>query len=132
MTDIEYIRYLRQTAIALKFSFPPEFRRYGLRRLLRCFNGIGAEWMPAKVRGFLTSLFFRLQAAALIHDFEFTYGRKSYCRFTSANVRFAYNSCRSRHPFSGAAGAILCQLFGWQAFRNGRERTEQWNILTFS
>ena len=121
MTDIEYIRYLRQTAIALKFSFPPNFKRYNSQRLLKCFNGIGAEWMPQKLRDIMTDLFFSLQAAALLHDFEYTHGKKTYWRFIVANVRFAYNACRSRRPVAGLSGAILCQLFGWHAYKNGKE-----------
>ena len=42
MTDIEYVRYLRQTAIALKFSFPPNFKKYNSQRLVKRYNGIGA------------------------------------------------------------------------------------------
>ena len=121
MTDIEYIRYLRQTAIALKFSFPPGFKRYNSQRLLRCYNGIGAEWMPDWMRKAVTYICDRLEAAALIHDFEYTHGKKSYWRFTVANVRFAYNACRSRRPVAGLSGAILCQLFGWPAYKNGKE-----------
>ena len=123
MTDIEYVRYLRQTAIALKFSFPPNFKRYNSQRLVKCYNGIGAEWMPCKLRSLVTELFFILQAPALIHDFEYTHGKKSYRNFTVANVRFAYNSARSRRLLLGVAAAILCQMFGWFAYKSGKEKS---------
>ena len=123
MTDIDYVRYLRRTAIVLKFSFPANFKRYNSSRLVRCYNGIGAEWMPQKLRDFMTDMFFSLQAAALIHDFEYTHKKKSYWRFTVANVRFAYNACRSRRPFSGIAGALICQIIGWKPYLNGKEKT---------
>lgn len=121
MTDIEYIKYLRQKAVALKFSFPPNFKRYNSKRLLRCYNGIGAAWMPKWFRDFVTYIFYRLEAAALLHDFEYTRKKKSYWRFTVANVRLAYNSARSRRLLLGIAAMVVCQLFGWSAYKAGKE-----------
>jgi hypothetical protein len=121
MNDIEYIQYLRKQAVALKFSLPANFKRYNSKRLLRCYNGIGAEWMPAWLRDFVTDIFFILQAAALIHDFEYTHGKKSYWNFTVANVRFAYNAARSHRLVIGIAGALLCQVFGWYAYTHSKE-----------
>ena len=121
MTDIEYIKYLRQKAIALKFSFPPNFKRYNSKRLLRCYNGIGAEWMPKWFRNFVTYICDELEAAALLHDFEYTHGPKSYWRFTVANVRLAYNAARSRRLLLGIGAMIVCQSFGWYAYKNGKE-----------
>ena len=108
-------------AIALKFSFPPSFKGYSSRRLVKLYNGIGAEWMPKALRDLVTYICDRLEAAALLHDFEYTRKKKSYWRFTVANVRLAYNAARSRRPFLGIAAAILCQLFGWGAYKAGRE-----------
>ena len=121
MTDIEYIRYLRQTAVALKFSFPPNFKRYNSKRLLRCYNGVGAEWMPDWLLKIVTFLCDRLEAPALIHDFEYVHGAKSYWRFTVANVRLAYNAAKSRRILLGIAAMIICQLFGWYAYKHGKE-----------
>ena len=121
MTNIEYIKYLRQKAIALKFSFPPNFKRYNSKRLLRCYNGIGAEWMPKWFRDFVTYIWDELAAAALLHDFEYAHGAKSYWRFTVANVRLAYNAARSRRPLLGIGAMIVCQLFGWGAYKAGKE-----------
>ena len=121
MDNVEYVKYLRQQAVALKFSFPPNFKKYNSKRLVRCFNGIGAEWMPKTLRNFMTELFFSLQSAALLHDFEYTHGRKSYWNFTVANVRFAYNAAKSHRLLCGIAGLIICQLFGYSAYKNGKE-----------
>ena len=121
MTDIEYIKYLRQKAIALKFSFPPNFKRYNSKRLLRCYNGIGAEWMPKWFRNFVTYIWNELEAAALLHDFEYTHGPKSYWRFTVSNIRLAYNAAKSGRPLLGIGAMIVCQLFGWGAYKAGRE-----------
>lgn len=121
MTDIEYIRYLRQTAVALDFSFPPNFKRYNSKRLLKCYNGIGADWMPKWAVSFLTYVCDRLEAPALLHDFEYTHGKKSYWRFTVANVRLAYNSAKSRRLLTGILAMLICQVFGWSAYKNGKE-----------
>ena len=125
MTDIEYIKHLRQMAIALKFSFPPTFKGYSSKRLVKLYNGVGAEWMPRMFRNVVTwivrLLCDKAEAAVLIHDFEYTRKKKSYWRFTVANVRLAYNAAKSRRPFLGIAAAILCQLFGWGAYKAGRE-----------
>ena len=121
MSDVEYIKYLRQMAIALNFSFPPDFKRYNSRRLLRCYNGVGAEWMPKWMIKTVTFFCDRIEAAALLHDFEYTHGKKSYWRFTVANVRLAYNAAKSRRLFLGIAAAIICQLSGWYAYINGKE-----------
>lgn len=121
MDNLEYVRYLRQTAVALKFSFPSNFKKYNSKRLIKCYNGIGAEWMPKAMRDFVTDVFFSLQAPALIHDFEYTHGKKSYWNFTVANVRFAYNAARCHRLLLGVSVATLCQLFGWYAYKNGKE-----------
>ena len=121
MTNVEHIKYIRQKAIALKFSFPPTFKRYSSKRLVKLYNGIGAEWMPKWFRGFVTYIFYRLEAAALLHDFEFTRKKKSYWRFTVANLRLAYNAARSRRPLLGLGAMVICQIFGWYAYKNGKE-----------
>ena len=125
MSDIEYIKYLQQMAIALRFSFPKNFKSYSSKRLIRLYNGVGADWMPKWLRKVTTWLCRLLcdkaEAAVLIHDFEYTRKKTSYWRFTVANVRLTYNAAKSSRPFLGIAAAILCQLFGWGAYKAGKE-----------
>ena len=121
MYSVEHIKYLRQKAIALNFSFPANFKRYSSKRLVSIYNGIGAEWMPEFLRKITSFIFDRLEAAALLHDFEYTRQKKSYWHFTVANLRFAYNAAKSRQLLAGVAGALLCQLFGWRAYKTGKE-----------
>lgn len=121
MRDIDYIKYLRAEAVAKKFSIPPNFKRTNSARMVKLYNGIGAEWMPKWLVKLTTEIFDRLEATALVHDFEYSVGAKTYWRFTVANVRFAYNAAKSRRPILGMIGAIICQLFGWWAFKNGKE-----------
>ncbi|MDD3155341.1 MAG: hypothetical protein PHS41_10770 [Victivallaceae bacterium] len=54
------------------------------------------------------------------HDFDFAIGG-SYWKFTIANLRLAYNSCRDGIAFVGIAAAILCQLFGWMAWKEAKK-----------
>lgn len=121
MNSIEYVRYLRQEAIARKFSFPKNFKKTSSARLVRCYNGIGAEWMPDWLRRIITEIFDRLKAPALLHDYEFTYAKKTVWNFLVANLRFAYNSAKCKRPILGIAGALFCTVFGWWAFKNGKE-----------
>ena len=121
MNDIEHIRYLRKSARALKFSFPENFKRCSSKRLSAYYNGVGAGWMPDWMRKTLTFMCRRLEAPALIHDFEFVCGKKSFMNFTSANLRLAYNAAKSRRPFTGIISALICQIFGWSAYKNGKE-----------
>ena len=65
--------------------------------------------------------------AALPHDWEFSQPEKSFRAFTLANLRFAWNSClealdERRPPMiaSGVALAVLCQIFGWGGYKQGR------------
>ena len=121
MRDIDYIKYLKLEAVAKHFSFPPGFKRTNSARLCQLYNGIGAEWMPKWMRSLITYIADRLEAPALIHDFEYTIGKKSYWRFTVANVRLAYNSAKCKRPFLGITAAVVCQLFGWWAYKGGKE-----------
>lgn len=125
MVNLAYIKYLRQMAIALKFSFPKNFKSYSSKRLVRLYNGVGAEWMPEWLRKVMTWLVRLLcdkaEAAVLIHDFEFTREAKSYYKFTKANLRLAYNCFRSRRLLVGICAAVICQLFGWSAYKSGKE-----------
>lgn len=125
MTNLAYIKYLRQTAIVLKFSFPKNFKSYSSKRLIRLYNGVGAAWMPSVIRNIITWLCRLLcdkaEAAVLIHDFEFTREAKSYYKFTKANLRLAYNCFRSKRLLVGICAAIICQLFGWSAYKSGKE-----------
>lgn len=121
MRDVDYIKYLRAEAVAKGFSFPAKFKKTNSGKMAKLYNGIGAEWMPKLLVRIITYICDRLEAPALVHDFEYSMKPKTYWRFTVANVRFAYNSAKCRRPVLGIAGAVICQLFGWWAFKNGKE-----------
>ena len=116
---VEHIRALRAYAIDRKFSFPPKFRRFSSLRLRKAYNGIGAEWMPRFFRQILTFFLPGLEAAALLHDFEFIYARKTVWNFCVANLRFVYNAARSRRFLSGLAAGTILMLTGYPAWKRG-------------
>ena len=93
-------------------------------------NGVGPEHWPRRGR-WLISWFLRpLDASSAPHDWEYSLPKKSYWRFTRANWRLAVN-CTKEALYDvrigviplGLIAALLCQIFGWRAYRNGRLRT---------
>lgn len=119
--EVEHIKKLKDFAQEHNFSLPPGFESKTLEELADCYNGIGAEWMPAKVRKWVTKFFAKLEAASMFHDFEFMSINKSYWNFTKANFRLFFNGCKSKRPFSGLFLAVVCQIFGWTAWKEGKE-----------
>ena len=73
------------------------------------------------MRRFISYIADRLEAPALLHDFEYTVGKKTYWNFTVANLRLAYNAAKCKRLLLGIAAAIVCQLFGWWAYKSGKE-----------
>ena len=122
MRDIDYIKYLRAEAVAKHFSLPPKFKKTNSAIMSKMYNGIGAEWMPKWLVYIVTFICDRLEAPALVHDFEYSTGKKTYWRFTVANMRFFLNSAKCKRPLLGMAACVICQLFGWYAFKHGKER----------
>lgn len=110
---------------------PEDFDISSIATLCSVYNGIGAEWMPKKLRKTITKYLFYLEPAALIHDYEYyIYGAvKGYWAFSVANLRLAYNACKDYRPFSGIAAALLCQIFGWSAWQEGKETIAYYNYL---
>ena len=123
------IPYLRAFCNEFHAVAPDSFWSASDSELALAFNGIGAEHWPKWLRAVLTALPGPFQAAALIHDWEYSPEEKNFHAFTAANWRLAVNLAREAlydcHPGvipAGILAALLCQVFGWQTFRNGRPR----------
>ncbi len=121
MYSLEHVTKLCDVAKTRNFSFPKGFEQKSIPWLRCQYNGIGAEWMPSCVRKFVTRCFSWMEPAALIHDIEFMTAPKTYWNFTKANFRLAYNGLKSGCVFSGLSAAVICQLFGWSAWKEGKE-----------
>lgn len=119
--ELKHIKKLLKHAKERKFSFPDGFKELSIKYIAERYNGIGAEWMPPRLRKLLTQWLSMLEAEAMIHDIEYLSEDKSYWRFTVANARLAYNSWKDRDFLHGSLAAIVCQLFGWPAWKEGRE-----------
>lgn len=126
MYSLKHVTRLCFIAKKNKYSFPEGFEGKSMRWLRRQYNGIGADWMMPCVRNFVTKSFQRMEPAALVHDVEFLSSDKSYWKFTKANMRLAYNGLKSGCLFTGIALAIICQIFGWSAWKEGKE-TMSWH-----
>ena len=105
------------------------------------YNGIGPDAWSSRLRRLTTFLLRPFELAALPHDYEYATAPRTYLAFTIANLRFAANAMLEayhRHPmrlplnreqiqeakrFAAMAAcgillALLCQLFGWQGYKN--------------
>ena len=124
------IPYLRAFCCEFHALAPDSFWGASDHELAQAFNGIGAEHWPNGLRIALTALLRPFQAAALVHDWEYSQDGKSYRVFSAANWHLGVNIIREAlydcHPGvipAGVLAALLCQLFGWRAYRKGRLRT---------
>ena len=117
-------------------SAPESFFSAGIERLKKCYNGIGPECWPKLLRQMVSELLQLFAAGALVHDFEFSQGEKSYRHFTQANCRLAWNCMilafvgpvrlirpvrqnRLKLAFLGITLGIVCQIFGYAAYKRG-------------
>ena len=124
------IRYLRAFCYEFHAAAPESFWSASDAELAQAYNGVGAEHWPKTLRLFLTALLRPFQAAALVHDWEYSQDAKTYRAFTAANWHLAVNiarealyDCRPGMIPAGILAAALCQVFGWRAYWNGRPRT---------
>ena len=125
------VEFLFSLCLQIKASAPPEFWTVPLDDLKRAYNGIGPEHWPQWTRRAVSALLRPFAAAALIHDWEYSRDVKSKGLFHDANFRLAVNIGKlaffNRRPillFYGVAAAILCDLFGYKAYCEGRLRDE--------
>ena len=124
------ILYLRAFCCEFHALAPDSFWSASDVELAQAFNGIGAEHWPNWLRTAMTALLRPFQAAALVHDWEYSQDAKNFRAFTAANWHLGVNIIREAlydcHPGvipAGVLAAMLCQLFGWSAYLNGRLRT---------
>ena len=123
-TSIEYLRSFCKEFHAVA---PKSFWDAPDDVLKRTYNGIGAEYWSPKIRAVITAVLRPLQAAAFVHDWEFSQPDKSFSNFTIANYHLALNvakeaiyDCRPSVIPAGIAAAVLCELFGYRAYKAGR------------
>ena len=121
------VELLRTICMEIHASAPPEFWTVPNEELARAWNGIGPEHWPKWTRKFMSTLLRPFSAAALIHDWEYSRSIKSFGMFTDANMRLVENVAREAvfdcHPALipwGIIAGILCEFFGWKAYKEGK------------
>ena len=117
-------------------SAPAAFFAADLSTLQKCYNGIGPECWPVLLRKLASELLQIFAAGALVHDFEFSQGKKSYKHFTQANIRLAWNCMilafagpvrlvrpvrqnRLKLALLGILLAVACQIWGYKPYKAG-------------
>ena len=134
MTEYDYseshVAAVAALAADLNLVAPAGFYAASPAVLRRCYNGIGPDRWSGRFRKKVTELLEWFEPEALIHDWEYTFMPKTYAAFTLANLRFAANAAAAagqlepgaipvlRRIGRGLLLALLCQLFGWQGFRD--------------
>ena len=123
------IQYLRAFCNEFHAAAPESFWSASDAELAQAYNGVGADHWPNWLRAVLTTLLRSFQAAALVHDWEYSQNTKTYRAFTAANWHLAVNvarealyDCRPGVIPAGAMAALLCQIFGWRAYKQGKPR----------
>ena len=126
VTDIEF---LWQLCLKIRVYAPPEFWTVSRDELRRSYNGVGPEHWPQWARKTLSVLLRQFAVAALVHDWEYSRQYKSWGMFCDANLRLALNvgklALYERRPvliFYGIAAGLLCQLFGYKSYCEGKLR----------
>lgn len=121
------IQFLRAFCSEFHAAAPDSFWGASDAELAQAYNGIGADHWPNWLRAALTALLRPFQAAALVHDWEYSREAKTYRAFTAANRHLAVNiarealyDCRPGVIPAGILAAVLCQIFGWRAYLSGR------------
>ena len=121
--------FLRELCREIHAFAPDSFWTASNSELAQAYNGIGPDRWPAWMRIAVTVLLRPFQAAAFVHDWEYSLPGKSYRAFTSANWRLAANTarealydCRISLVPAGIIAAVLCQFFGYAAYHRGRLR----------
>lgn len=119
--SLRHIKRILRDIKDSKLSVPAGFWEHSPQWVRRHYNGIGADWMPRFVRAWATKILDKLEAPSLVHDIEYLDTDKTYWKFTKANFRLWRNAIKKKRFFIGGFCALLCQLFGWSAYRDGKE-----------
>lgn len=85
----------------------PHLSQLSVEEIAAAYNGIGAEWMPSKIRNRLTTDYTDLEPAAMIHDVDYQRGNGSIDDFHAANARLRANILKT-------ADAVATPWISWK------------------
>ena len=105
--NIEHIYDLIGRAETYGLDLGPHLGRRTADEIAGAYNGIGAEWMPSKIRDSLTTDYADLEPAAMIHDVDYQFGNGSIDDFRAANARLRANILKT-------ADAVATPWISWR------------------
>ena len=89
--NIEHIHDLIRRAEAYDLDRGPHLSQLTAEEIADAYNGIGAAWMPAKIRDKITTDYADLEPAAMIHDVDYAHAAGTISDFHQANARLRDN-----------------------------------------
>ena len=106
----DHIRDLIRRAEAYGLDGGPHLADMTPDEIADAYNGIGAEWMPARIRDRLTTDCADLEPAAMIHDVDYRRASGSITEFHAANARLRAN-------IIATANAVATPFITWRWWR---------------
>ena len=116
---------------------PLDFLKSTTGEKAAAYNGIGPDWLPESLRDWMTEQWGFFAAAAMIHDWEYTWTEdRSYASFRAINARFGRN-CRTllkkgvpwyKRPlylFRADKLEDACNTWGFKGFLDAGDRREK-------
>ena len=97
---IEHIYDLISRAKVYGLDLGPHLSQLTAEEIASAYNGIGAEWMPAKIRGRITTDYADIEPPAMIHDVDYRFGNGSIDDFHAANARLRANIIKTADAVS--------------------------------
>lgn len=104
---IEHIYDLIGRVEAYGLDRGPHLGQMSAEEIASAYNGIGAAWMPAKIREKITTDYADLEPAAMIHDVDYARAAGTFADFHAANARLRDNILKT-------ADAVAFPWISWK------------------
>ena len=85
----------------------PHLSQISVEEIAAAYNGIGAAWMPSKIREKITTDYADLEPAAMIHDVDYARASGTFADFHAANARLRDNILKT-------ADAVAFPWISWK------------------
>lgn len=106
-TSVEKIEELYDKAVSWELDGVETLLKVGFPTVAAEYNGIGAAWMPAKIRDKITTDYADLEPAAMIHDVDYARASGTFADFYAANARLRDNILKT-------ADAVAFPWISWK------------------
>lgn len=133
------VRELVATAVALKLRGAEFAFSHTVDEICAAYNGVGPQFLPPKLRDFVTRSLGLFEPAAMIHDLRFDHSDGTRTAFDLANDEFvenctklAYDRYGPLNPKRYRAKAVIAFMRdfnagdpGWRAWTEAYERNRE-------